>query len=72
MNIGAWSAVRVALVAALWPILVLAFVAFQLFRLSSRHGAVFASAGILEAVLLLFGPPLVLVLVWLVLRSRAA
>jgi hypothetical protein len=68
MNIGAWSAVRVTVVAIAWPIAILVLAASLLTWLASRQNAAFVSAGILEGLAILFGPPVLLVLVWLILR----
>jgi hypothetical protein len=70
MHLGEWPALRVLLVGMAWPLVILAYVAFRLARLSSR-GPVFASTGI-GGLILLIGPPLVLVVVWLILKWRPA
>ena len=68
MNFGEWSAVRISVVALAWPLLVVGYLAIRIIRLSSRGGA-FVSAGIAKALLVLIGPPLLLVIAWLFLQA---
>ncbi len=70
MNLGAWSVIRVTLVSAAWPLLVLSYFAWRLSRIASRGGAAFVSGSLAEFLVLLLGPPFGLILIWLVLKSR--
>jgi hypothetical protein len=71
MTISSWSGLRIALIAVAWPIAVVGFMAWRLARLSGREGAAFVSAGVVEAMAILFGPPLILVAAWVISRVRA-
>jgi len=70
LNLGNWSGVRVALVAVSWPILVVAWIAWRMSRLmaKSQEGIAAVSGGIAETLMLLVGPPVLLVALWLSLR----
>jgi hypothetical protein len=78
MGFREWPARRILLLAGGWIIAILALLALLVFgvfvaSLDTGSGGVGAtSAGVLELLVVLFGPPLVLVLLWLVLRRRAA
>ena len=72
MNLGNWSGIRIALVAVSWPILVVAWIAWRMSRLmaKSQEGIVAVSGGIAETLLMLAGPPLILIASWLYLKGR--
>lgn len=77
MNVGTWSFGTVLLVSALWVALDVAVVALVLFLTMRRPmgstgsggiGAVSGSLGILSAAAFLLGPPILLTLIWFLLR----
>lgn len=76
MNFREWPPKRLILLSAGWIFAVLALLAFLLFRMVSAAetggGTGAVSLGILEFATLLLGPPLLLWLLWLVLRRRPA
>ena len=72
MSVAKWSGLRVALVAIAWPVVVVAIFTWQLSRLIARSPEIGAvSASTRAAVLLLAGPPALLVAVWLILRRAS-
>jgi len=68
MNLANWSATRVLLLAAAWPLIVLSVIALRLARFYSRGSAAFVSFR-MHDLALFFGPPLALILIWLLLRA---
>jgi len=79
LDVQRWSFARVALVSALWVVLNIALIAAAIyiwFRWQTRGtgsggiGAVSFGVEPLLAVLYLFGPPIVLTVIWFVVRHR--
>ena len=78
LNLGEWSFARVLMVGVAWIILVVGWQVFQFYLLYRRmrvesegvgSGGIGAVSGGI-AVPVLFGPPILLLIVWLVLRYR--
>ena len=78
-DVGRWSFARVALVSALWVVLNIALIAAAIyiwFRWQTRGagsagiGAISFGVELLLAVLYLFGPPILLIVIWFVVRHR--
>ena len=74
MDFREWPPRRILLLSVGWIFVILALLALLLFRMVSAAegggGVGAVSVGILESATLLFGPPLLLWLLWLVLRRR--
>jgi len=78
-DVGRWSFARVALVSALWVVLNVALIAAAIyiwFRWQTRRtgsggiGAVSVGVEPLLLMFYLFGPPILLIVIWFVLRRR--
>jgi hypothetical protein len=76
MDFREWPPRRILLLSVVWILAIRALSAFLLFRMVSAAeagGGVGAfSLGILESATVLLGPPLLLWLLWLILRRRPA
>jgi hypothetical protein len=78
-DVGRWSFARVALVSALWVVLNVALIAAAIYfwlrwptrgNGSAGVGAISVGVTPLLPVLYLFGPPILLTVIWFVLRRR--
>ena len=79
LDLGSWSFGRVMLASALWVVLVVGAAAAGIYLIVYRPwaapgsdgiGAVGMGASLLDVLAILFGPPVVLILVWLYRRGR--
>jgi len=69
LSLGSWTGARVAVIAVAWPVVVLGYLAWRLARVAAGTDVGAFSVDTVKGLVVLLGPPVLLMVAWLVARA---